>query len=355
MAFGYLRVEERGFGGKDQTHIMKWESLSPGFCDGVYHEAGKGYRFMGWRKLNYTTEKEVAAALSDLVTVTSLSPEGLPEVVGTAFPIIVSESHIALLSARHVIEGAYHRSKAAVHSPNMRDMPHLPGPDNTLYFEIEKWVKDTSDLKCLFAVDQELYDCEVAGICLRPPLDIAMIIVERTSKLSETMLAFSINSDPLRVGDEVVVTSFVTETYKPKYTRTLQGRLGQITAIDATGPLVEAPVYTTNIPIEIGASGGPVFAYFGSFSGPKQVIGVVSSDFSLPESFDSMEIDGCSRISMISSAAPLQIRDTRDGLQNFKELCEEGTIKDHGIAMKALILEYFPDGNWHQKVPTHRL
>jgi len=168
------------------------------------------------------------------------------------------------------------------------------------------------------------------------------------------MPVFSINSDPLQVGDEVVITSFVTESNKSRYTRDLVGRRGQITAIDSTGLLAEAPVYTTNIPIEPGASGGPAFIYTGEFLGPKQVIGVISTDFSEPRAFNEEEIDGCSRISMICSAAPLQVHDKKSGILNFKELCDSQRIKDHGTAMKASTVEYYPDGNWHQQIPISR-
>ncbi len=292
--------------------------------------------------------------MSDLVTVTSLDIDGRLEVVGTAFPIMASETHTVLLSATHVIEHAFQKSKTTHYPSITGDMAHLPGPDNSLYLRIDKWAQETSDLKCRFVVGQNLFECEVVGVCLRPPLDIALIVVDSTPLGNEPMPAFSINYDPLNVGDEVIVTSFVTEGNKPIYKRTLVGRYGQITAVDAAGPLVDAPVYTTNIPIEPGASGGPAFVYSENFLGLKQVMGVISTDSSVPESFNNVEIDGCSRISMICSAVPLQVHEKEAGLLNFKELCEKQDIKDHGTAMKALILEYYPDGNWHQQIPINR-
>ncbi len=309
---------------------------------------------MGWKELTYTAKEEISAALSDLVTVTSLDIDGQLEVIGTAFPIMASESHTVLLSAAHVIEHAFQRSKTAHHRATTSNMAHLPFPDNSLYVQIEKWVQESSDLKCQMVVGQSLFECEVTGVCLRPPLDIAFIVVNSTPLGGEIMSPFSINSEPLNVGDDVIVTSFVTEERKPNYTRTLVGRYGQITAIDTTGPFTEAPVYKTNIPIEPGASGGPVFSYSGDFLGPKQVVGVISRDFSALEAFNNMEIDGCSAISMICSAAPLQLHDKDAGELTFKELCERKNIKDHGAAMKALTLEYYPDGNWHQKIPILR-
>lgn len=310
---------------------------------------------MGWKQLQYTTQEELAAALSDLVTVTSLDPDGQLEVVGTAFPIMALKSHTVLLSARHVIEQAFQWSKSAYHPSKTSDMGHLPGSDNSLYLRIDKWVQESSDLKCQLVVGQNSFECEVLGVCLRPPLDIALLVVDSTPLGNEAMPVFSINSDSLQIGDEVVVTSFVTKNNKPRFERTLIGRYGQITAIDSTGPLAEAPVYTTNIPIEAGASGGPAFLYTGNFLGPKQVIGVISADFSRPKAFSDEEIDGCSRISMICSAAPLQIQDKESGVLNFKELCGTQRIKDHGTAMKVATVEYNSDGSWHQKIPLSRL
>lgn len=309
---------------------------------------------MGWRHLNYTKKDELSAAMSDLVTVASIGADGQLEVFGTAFPIIASKPHSVLLTATHVIQHAFSRSKTANHPSNTSDMAHLPGPDNSLWMQIGRWAEESSDLKCLICVGQDLVECEVTGVCLRPPLDIALIVVDTTPLGDQPMLGFSINSDPLNVGDDIVVTSFVTEDNKPHYTRTLVGRYGQITGAGSPSPLVDAPVYTTNIPIEPGASGGPAYAYSGHFLGPKQVIGVISADASTQEAFDDEEVDGCSRISLICSAAPLQVSDKEAGLLNFQELCARQTIKDHGSAMKNLVLKYYPDGNWHQKVPVGR-
>jgi len=133
---------------------------------------------MGWDRLQYTTEEELAAALSDLVTVTSLDLDGQLEVVGTAFPIMAFKSRIVLLSARHVIEQAFQWSKVAHHPSTTSDMGHMPGPDNTLYLHIEKWIQESSDLKCQLIVGQNSFECEVLGVCLRPPLDIALIIAD---------------------------------------------------------------------------------------------------------------------------------------------------------------------------------
>ena len=134
--------------------------------------------------------------------------------------------------------------------------------------------------------------------------------------------------------------------------RDLNAKFGKITRIRADGRLAQAPVYETNIPIEEGASGGPVFKYMGDFNGEKQVVGVVSTDFSDEKSFKDEEIDGQSYIAMIASDAPLQVHDPTDGDLSFKDLCKRGMIADRGSAMNMLELNYFPDGNWHQGIPS---
>lgn len=302
---------------------------------------------MVWKQLTYTNEQELRSSLTDLVTVGAENKYGQFNILGTAFPIMSVSKHVVLMTASHIIEHAYKQSRRA--QSERIDLRHLPGPDNEPYQRTASWVKEDKELKCSFVVGDDIVMVPVEDICLRPPLDMAILVVKLPTE-GKPLLVFQINSNPLEIGDKVVLTSYVTEGNK----RNLVARMGNITAINASGSLVQAPLYSTNIPIEAGASGGPLFRFDGEFDGHKEVVGVVSSDFSTSEAFSNTSIDGDSRVSMICSAAPLQLTDPKIGPKTFQDLCEAGFINDSGDAMRALKLKYYPDGTWSQEVPTGR-
>ncbi|RED48801.1 trypsin-like peptidase domain-containing protein [Seonamhaeicola aphaedonensis] len=301
---------------------------------------------MPWNQLQYTTEKEIENALSDLVTVASRPKEGGGMVIGTAFPIFASDNHTMMLTAAHVIEFAFKKSSHYSERKDARSLSYLPGSSNKPYKMIDNWINETDDLWCLIAEGKEVVKCNVIGICLRPPLDMALLILD-TSHLKKKTAVFQINSDILNVGDKIVLTSFKTSGT----TRDLVAKQGIITEVKSNGALVNAPVYQTNIPIEAGASGGPVFKFNGDFYGTKDVVGVVSSDFSPQEAFENPKIDGCSYISIICSATPLQVVSTNGETMTFQDMCNRGLISDIGSYIKKVKLTYFEDGNWSQTFP----
>lgn len=276
---------------------------------------------MTWNQLQYITEEEIEKSLSDLVTVASRPREGGGMVIGTAFPIFASDNHTMMLTASHVVEFGYRKSSHFSEGKEARSLSYLPGPDNKLYKSIDSWIKETDDLWCLITIGKKLVKCNVIGVCLRPPLDMTLLILD-TSHLNEKTAIFQINSDILNVGDKIVLTSLITNGN----TRDLIARQGVITEVKSKGALVNAPVYETNIPIEEGASGGPVFKYNGGFEGTKDVIGVVSSDFSVKEAYENPSIDGCSYVSIISSATPLQVESTEGKKMTFQDMCASGMI-----------------------------
>lgn len=305
---------------------------------------------MGWNHLNFTNEQEVRNAISDLTTVVSRTRTGEPLILGTAFPIYASEKHVLMVTAAHLVEHGYRESSRACEAKDRRRLNHIPAPENEPFESMAKWVSETSDLWCLYGVGHKVVQCAVTGACLRPPLDIALLVMDATPLGQESRAIFQINSDVLNVGDGLVVVSFITEGLSRK----LIGRHGQIKAFKSSGTLANAPIYETNIPIEAGASGGPIFRYLGHFNGPKEVIGVVSSDCSDPEAFEDCHIDGESRISIIGSAAPLQVNEKEDGVMTFQDMCRKGLIRDSGTCMNDLILTYHADGNWEQKIPVRK-
>ena len=100
--------------------------------------------------------------------------------------------------------------------------------------------------------------------------------------------------------------------------------------------------------------GGPVFRHTGDFLGTKEVVGVISSDFSTTEAFDDPNVDGESRVSMIWSAAPLAVNDAARGALTFQEMCRQGLVQDAGTAMSRVQLDFAHDGTWSQSLHTRR-
>jgi hypothetical protein len=229
---------------------------------------------LAWKLLHFPNEKEVLSSSENLITVHSTDLKGDFVILGTGFPIVSSSTSILAITALHVIEEGYKKSLQASRTAK-RGVMGFPGPSNLLYEQIGGWVRNTNDLKCSITIGKSIYVFNITGVCLRPPLDIAFMIIDASS-IGEPIPVFAINSNPLTIGENVVVTSFVTSGNK----RTLIGKVGEITAKSSTSRLVRAPHYATNIPIEKGASGGPVFRFQENFSGDKQVIGMISSDFS---------------------------------------------------------------------------
>ncbi len=303
---------------------------------------------MAWKKITWTTEDELIKSLSDIATLAVRDEKGELQIVGSAFPIISSMNQIVMLSARHVIEEAYQRVMKEDYRKLQR-LNYLPGEDNTLNVAIDDWMKQTSDFVCIILHGGSLLECKVIAPCLRPPLDMALLVVD-ASRMKERYPVFAINSDPLTVGDEIVTTFFVTKGSE----RILEGRSGIVTEVKAKGPLANAPVYETNIPTASGSSGGPVFRYNGKFCGEKEVVGVISSGFSSELDFCDQTIDGLSHVAMICSAAPLQMRNENGDLKTFKEMCEKGYGCDRGEAIKSVSVTYKEDGNRSQAVPVGR-
>ncbi|MCK5667256.1 MAG: hypothetical protein KAI17_27405 [Thiotrichaceae bacterium] len=164
---------------------------------------------MGWNQVQYTSREEVVNALSDLVTVVSRTKPGDAKILGTAFPVFASDNNTLMLTASHVIEEAY-KSSAQSKKNNIRNLNHIPGPDNKLYKFIGQWVEQSNDLWCLLAVGEKLVQCFVTGVCIRPPLDMALLVLD-TSHLKKLTSVFAINSNILNVGEEIVVTAWETK------------------------------------------------------------------------------------------------------------------------------------------------
>lgn len=91
--------------------------------------------------------------------------------------------------------------------------------------------------------------------------------------------------------------------------------------------------------------------YTGDFNSTKQVIRVISSDSSVHNAFENPNIDGDSYVSIICSAAPLQVSSNNGTKHTFQEMCKNGFIRDVGDYIEHIELSYSSDGNWTQKFP----
>lgn len=302
---------------------------------------------MAWRRAHHTSEEELQRSLSDLVTVCVKDAGGETCILGTAFPVAASDTQALMLTARHVIEEGYDRSSRGRVRPRIRHRG-LPGEDNLPHLRVADWAEASGDLTCLIVDRGESRECTVAGINTRPPLDIALLTVD-IEPLKDPLPVFVVNSDPLALGEQVVLPLFVTDGQS----RELHVRVGEVIDHRGGSPLVEAPMVTTNIPVEPGASGGPVFRFAGSFEGKKEVVGVVTSDMSEAAAFTDPTVNGHSYVSLMWSAAPLGVKSPEGEEKTFKDLCLDGLVVDLGIGLRSVSLTFKDDGNWCQQL-VHR-
>ena len=301
---------------------------------------------MAWNRLAFTSKEEVKRSISDLASIYFSGSKGELEILGTAFPIANTGTQLLMLTAFHVVEYGYKLSNPRGKELITSVLDYLPGEDNQRYLNISNWLEGSRQLKCAIYEQDNTYHCDILGACIRPPLDMSLLVVD-ISKVDVDLPIFRINTDILDIGEEVVITSFKTKNNS----RELVARHGFITERLSKGRLVNAPIYRTNIPVEAGASGGPVFRHDGILYGDKEVVGVITNDFSSEESFLNNNVDGESYISIMASASPLGVKNADGKDFTFKDLCENNVIKDSGSYIKRVQLKFHEDGNWEQKFP----
>lgn len=147
---------------------------------------------------------------------------------------------------------------------------------------------------------------------------------------------FTINSDPLTVGDEVVAVGapqFELEIEEwtrngPVHVKGLAGinlRRGSIAASLNRGRLARVPVYETTIPLPGGFSGGPVLRYSPEGRFMNSVVGIVSSDLPDDDSASNYDRPGCSYV------VPAQYLHMLKA-PNFDDPSKEGILAQRGIS-----------------------
>lgn len=165
---------------------------------------------MAWKQLQFISDEEILASLSVLVTIVSRTKSAKPMILGTAFPIMSTEKNVLLFTAAHIVEHGFNESSRAFEGRNTRALNHIPVPDNELYILMSKWISETTDLWCLITVGDNVICCPIIGSNSKSPLDISLLVVD-SSPLQQAITIFQINSDILKVGDEIVLTSFISK------------------------------------------------------------------------------------------------------------------------------------------------
>ena len=284
----------------------------------------------------------------EVFTIGTLDSTGDFHIVGCATVIAGLGRQAICLSAAHIFEGIYD-----LHAPPRAWRYNFPGAEQDKLFDLTPWI-ESKKIKALCVIDGVAHLCDVGSVCVLPPLDTALIVVEMPEGNPATFRnVLGVNSDPLPVGAEVILISYSTQTVSRisehtfNVTRSIAIRRGQIAAVEITGTgLIRVPVYRTSIPTEAGMSGGPVFLYDASMVGPKQVCGIVSADMSVPGALQDPETDGDSVVSPVWPSAALNVRGQNRELITLKDLAARGAVKDFGAALRSTLLETSEDGTW---------
>jgi hypothetical protein len=304
---------------------------------------------MGWKIGRPTDEATNTILQQEVFSVALIDDAEKLNIVGSAFIVSKIGSKALCMSASHVFEEIH----GLIYGKKKKLFHHMPGNDQGHVFDITELIEKRR-IKVLAIIDSKPFMCDIISISIQPPLDTTLILIEEPNQADvEFSGVLGINSDPLAVGTEIILTSYsdqkVTDVGNGAFlvNRKPSIRLGKILSSSYKGsPLVKAPVYTTNIPCDPGMSGGPVFIYDPTMKGPKIVCGVVSSDMSLKDAFTNCDIDGHSYISHIWPAAVHSVRDQNNESITLKELVAKGYIVDSGSAIQKAKIEVMQGGKW---------
>jgi hypothetical protein len=301
------------------------------------------------------TPKEMTTLVKfqqEVFSVVLINEAGEMTILGSSFVVSRLGNHAICFTARHVIDEMCSMTRNRKTNP----LAHIPIEDND-DLDINNLV-DSGKIKLLTLINGNPYACTVTSISTQPPIDGALLVVELPSNDSNSLNGvLALNSDPLPVGTELILVSFNKQEVKRigknefEVYRETSIRIGKVLSVENTGsPLVKAPVYITNIPCDPGMSGGPVFIYDSTMTRKKEVCGVISSDMSVPESFQSCHVDGHSYVSLIWPFAVLNLRDNENQIKTVLNMVTDGYIVDYGSTVKGLDLKVFPDGKWQLKL-----
>ena len=84
----------------------------------------------------------------------------------------------------------------------------FPGSQEDKLFDLTPWIKSRA-IKALCVINGVAHLCDVGSLCVLPPLDTALIVVEMPEGKPATFRnVLGVNSDPLSVGAEVTLISY---------------------------------------------------------------------------------------------------------------------------------------------------
>jgi hypothetical protein len=227
-----------------------------------------------------------------LLTMIGQSSDGTVTVVGNAFIIYANGRDALCLTAAHNFEFLKSLSKAG----SLQSHPTLP---RDFEFRGTQYIK-TDGCTAMWTYQDRPYICKLTKINYIENYDVAVF----TARSEETAPPFSgrlaLDLRMPRLGDEVAVLAHRLdyEAFSDgggSLQRSLLFRLGTVSESTTSADRMKQTFsFETTIPIMPGLSGSPIVV-MPEIGKPLTVCGVVSSDSSLSEAFESTSIAGQSR------------------------------------------------------------
>lgn len=306
---------------------------------------------MVWMAGKPKDEAALVNLQQEIFSVVLIDDSGHMTIVGSSFIISKTGKKALCLSATHVFEEIF----SIINKNESSRFSYIPQEDDPELFNITPLIEKNM-IKVLALINGKPCMCNIVSLSVLPPLDTALILIEDPLLESVTGV-LGLNSDPLSIGTEIILVAYskqeVKQTGNGEYNvyRETAIRVGKILSIENNGsPLVKAPVYITNIPCDPGMSGGPVFIYDSNMKDKKMVCGIISSDMSIPESFENCEKDGHSYISLIWPCGALNLRDDKNKIVTILDLVKDKYIIDFGTAFSSVELKVFSGGKWQMRL-----
>jgi hypothetical protein len=256
-------------------------------------------------KVDDANKKEIEGALCTLI---SPNDDGDLDVLGSGFAIYAGSDKALCLGAAHSFEEVKRRQRHRMGIDYSR-MPadfHPHGPEYV----------DLDSVRAVFLCNGDLLICDIDQYNSIANYDVAAFTVVAPDGKKPFAAHFGIDLGALRDGEEVMVIAhhLTLERQPPVGEETARGiiqrrldlRGGGVTEaiLGLTGVPGQSFVARTTIPVYGGMSGSPVVRTIG----PSRKIvacGVVSSDLSKPEAFQSFLVAGRSAVSQLWPAMGL--------------------------------------------------
>lgn len=262
-------------------------------------------------------------------TIIFLSNEEILEVLGSAFVVGYNGSVALCMCATHSLEHAFKDDDRMRHGSHWN--PPIDEPEPYRY-------RDPKQIKVFFDIDGVAITCDIVSLNFISGNDVAIFLAKCPDESFKFRDKFALDLAVPRIGDEVAVAGNLIEFDRGPdgsylVEQKLHMRHGLVSSIEfwRTMPGQHSVFYTT-IPIPGGMSGSPVLLA-PSNGKVAAVCGIVSSDLSSPEAYESQWIAGRSAISMLWPAyglGILGISEPNGSARNFslKDMLEIGFIEN---------------------------